>query len=57
MPVHGDARALDHGGGACLRLAIARELVEAHGGHLWIEPGPGATVAFGIPAPPATATP
>lgn len=39
-----------HGGGAGLGLAIAREVVEAHGGHIWIEPGSGATVALRIPA-------
>lgn len=37
-------------GGAGLGLAIARGLVEAHGGSIWIEPADGGHVAFAIPA-------
>lgn len=37
-------------GGAGLGLAIARGLVEAHGGHIWIDGAPGGRVAFALPA-------
>ncbi len=37
-------------GGAGLGLAIARGVVEAHGGHIWAEPGPGGKVRLTLPA-------
>jgi signal transduction histidine kinase len=37
-------------GGAGLGLAIARGLVEAHGGRIWIEQPPGGRVTFELPA-------
>lgn len=43
-----DARSRVHGG-AGLGLAIAKGLVEAQGGAIWIEPGPGGRVAFRVP--------
>lgn len=36
-------------GGAGLGLAIAKGLVEAHGGEIWIEPAPGGRVTFRLP--------
>ena len=37
-------------GGAGLGLAIARGLVEAHGGRIWIGAPPGGRVTFELPA-------
>ena len=47
-----EARTRDDGGGAGLGLAIARGLVEAHGGSIWSERGPdgGARIVFALPA-------
>jgi signal transduction histidine kinase len=46
------ARSSSRGAGAGLGLAIARGLVEAHGGRIWAEsrPGGGARVSFTLPA-------
>ncbi|MDY7101036.1 MAG: HAMP domain-containing sensor histidine kinase [Actinomycetota bacterium] len=42
-------------GGAGLGLAIARGVVEAHGGRIWAEAGPGGRVCFRLPSDrPAT---
>jgi two-component system sensor histidine kinase BaeS len=40
-------------GGAGLGLAIAKGVIEAHGGTIWAEPGPGGRVAFRLPPGPA----
>ncbi len=37
-------------GGAGLGLAIAKGVIEAHGGHIWAAPGPGGRVGFRLPA-------
>lgn len=50
------SRSRSHGG-AGLGLAIARGLVEAHGGRIWAESGPGegATISFTLPIDPGSA--
>jgi two-component system sensor histidine kinase KdpD len=40
--------------GAGLGLAIARRLVEAHGGRIWVEPGPGRGARFVLTLPIAS---
>ena len=47
---------LAHPGGTGLGLPISREIVDHHGGELWLEsePGSGATFAFRLPLPPET---
>ena len=45
----GDAARGRDSGGAGLGLAIARGVVEAHGGNIWIEPGHGGEVALRLP--------
>lgn len=45
-----DSSRTRHTGGAGLGLAIARGLIEAHGGEVWVEPPPGGRVAFRLPA-------
>jgi two-component system sensor histidine kinase KdpD len=44
--------------GTGLGLAICRGIVEAHGGHIWVQPGPGgrgACFSFAVPAAPPPA--
>ena len=50
------SRARDRGG-AGLGLAIARQLVDAHDGHIWVEsePGAGSTFGFALPLTPGDA--
>lgn len=49
------ARASD--GGSGLGLAISREIVEAHGGRIWVDPRPGAggSFSFAVPVAPSRA--
>jgi two-component system, OmpR family, sensor histidine kinase KdpD len=49
----------DRAGSAGLGLAIARQIVRAHGGDIWVDsgPGPGAVFSFTIPLTPAALSP
>jgi signal transduction histidine kinase len=47
--VTGDPARSRAAGGAGLGLAIARGVVQAHGGSIWAEPGPGGKVVFRLP--------
>jgi two-component system OmpR family sensor kinase len=44
------------GGGSGLGLAICREIVEAHGGRIWVRSAPGRGACFVVALPAATAT-
>lgn len=49
-----ERRESDKPGGMGVGLAISRSIIEAHGGRLWAEPGPGGRFLFSLPlsAPP-----
>ena len=50
--VQGPAREAGETGSAGLGLAIARAIVEAHGGRIWLaDGGPGTHIRFSVPAP------
>jgi signal transduction histidine kinase len=49
--VQGPSRVEGQTGSAGLGLAIARAIVEAHGGHIWVaHAGPGTQIRFSLPA-------
>jgi signal transduction histidine kinase len=49
--VQGPSREAGETGSAGLGLAIARAIVEAHGGHIWLaDGGPGTHIRFRVPA-------
>ena len=60
VPLEDQVRIFDHfvrgrragsGGGAGLGLAVAREIILAHGGSIWVDsgPGPGSVFSFTLP--------
>jgi two-component system sensor kinase FixL len=50
-----ETRRSDKPGGMGVGLAISRSIVEAHGGRLWAEAGPGGRFHFSLPAGPVGA--
>jgi signal transduction histidine kinase len=50
-----ESRRSDKPGGMGVGLAISRSIVEAHGGRLWADPGPGGKFHFTLPAEPVPA--
>jgi len=49
--VQGPSRVSGENGAGGLGLAIARAIVAAHGGRIWLaDPGPGARIRFTVPA-------
>jgi signal transduction histidine kinase len=44
----------DKPGGMGVGLSISQAIVEAHGGRLWAEPGPGGRFFFSLPVPPGS---
>jgi signal transduction histidine kinase len=44
-----DSRQSSKPGGMGVGLAISRSIVEAHGGRMWVEPGPGGRFHFTLP--------
>jgi signal transduction histidine kinase len=50
-----DTRASSKPGGMGIGLGISRSIVQAHGGRMWAEPGPGGRFCFSVPVSPARA--
>lgn len=48
-----ERRRSDKPGGMGVGLSISRSIIEAHGGRLWAEPGPGGRFLFTLPLNPA----